>query len=138
MNINSKPTCCTESLSSHVICLQLPKRKHVRVELFANGTCLRSSIRVLDIDGAIWEHSRRSVVQQVILTSKQQCFQLQTIWKKMVMQRFEETLERVTGYNYFNMQEFHDQCHEAELYINHMAMLDLERWNDGLMLLEPA
>ena len=132
------PNCCTEHIHSEVLCLQLPKRRYFRIELLANSTCLRVSIRVLDIDGSSWEHEQQSIVQHRIMSTSQKCPQLQATWKNIAKLRFNETLERIRWYWYYGMDDFYAQCREAELYINHMAMLDLERWNEGLLLLEPA
>lgn len=129
----SKTSICHSKLQcSDVLYLHLPNKKHVRIEVYVKNVCLRAWIRVLDMDGTTWMHIHHSKVKQVVMLPKVEQSELSWAWEEMVSTRYAECLERLRYYRYNGMEDFYAQCRECELYINNLAMMDLQRWSERL------
>jgi len=125
-------------LKSSIVWLWLPKRRHVKIEIYVNPICLRVWLRVLDLDGSVWERHHPPLINQISIDSPKIKTIAQKIWLEKIKVYFEESLERVRNYYYIDFNDFVRGCKELEIYINHMALMGLEQWLEGLQIGEIA
>ena len=128
----STQDCSHKIICSSILLPNVPQCKSVKMDLWSNPVCLRVWAKVVDIDGKMWYDKAESEFKTTThLDLKKN--ELGLYWKKCVRWRFEECLDLMKLYKYENRHDFLDQCHELEIYVNNMSLMDVERQSKKLV-----